>query len=161
MKPRPRGLDLENIPVGRFLGRGVDILKIRPEKRKVLVLVTATADRESLKNLDEYRDMLRITDIDLYVVSFGPRGISPASSSPARFNPHFFRKLVSETGGKFYLSGEYVFPEEFMNDLMSTLSNSYTVGFYVQSGSAPSTRSVQLKLARERIKVRHRKTLVF
>ena len=113
MKPRPRGLDLENIPVGRFLGRGVDILRTRSEKRKVLMLVTATADRESLKNLDEYRDMLRITDIDLYVVSFGPRAISPGSSSPARFNPYYFKKLVSETGGKFYLSGDYVFPSEF------------------------------------------------
>ena len=161
MKPRPQGLDLENIPVGRFLGRGVDILKARPEKRKVLLLVTATADRESLKNLDEYREMLRISDIDLYVVSFGPRGTSPASSSAARFNPDYFRKLVSETGGKFYLSAEYVFPEEFMNDLMSTLTNSYTVGFYVQPGSPPSTRSVQLELARKKIKVRHRKTLVY
>ena len=98
MKPRPEGLDLENIPVGRFLGRGVDILKVRPEKRKVLLLVTAIADRESLKNLDEYRDMLRITNIDLYVVSFGPRTGSPGASSTAQFNPHYFRKLVSETG---------------------------------------------------------------
>ena len=161
MKPRPRGLDLENIPVGRFLGRGVDILRTRSEKRKVLMLVTATADRESLKNLDEYRDMLRITDIDLYVVSFGPRVTSPGSSSPARFNPYYFRQLVSETGGKFYLSGEYVFPSEFMNDLITTLSNSYTIGFYVHPGSPPSTRSVQLEVAREKIKIQHRKTLVF
>ena len=48
-----------------------------------------------------------------------------------------------------------------MNDLMSTLTNSYTVGFYVQPGSPPSTRSVQLELARKKIKVRHRKTLVY
>ena len=161
MKPRPQGLDLENIPVGRFLGRGVDILRTRPEKRKVLMLVTATADRESLKNLDEYRDMLRITDIDLYVVSFGPRNPSPESSSVAHFNPYYFRKLVSETGGKFYLSGEYVFSREFMNDLMTTLSNSYTIGFYVHPGSPPSTRTVQLEVAREKINVQHRKSLVF
>ena len=160
MKPWPQGLDLENIPVGRFLGRGVDVLKTRPEKRKVLILVTATADRKSLKNLAEYRDMLRITDIDLYVVSFGSRVTSPGSSV-ARFNPYYFKQLVSETAGKFYLSARYVFPWEFMNDLMSTLSNSYTVGFYVQPGSPPSARSVQLELARKKIKVHHRKTLVY
>ena len=160
MKPRPQGLDLENIPVGRFLGRGVDVLKTRPEKRKVLILVTATADRESLENLAEYRDMLRITDIDLYVVSFGPRVTSPGSSL-TRFNPYYFKQLVSETAGKFYLSSKYVFPREFMNDLLSTLSYSYTVGFYVQPGSPPSARSVQLELARKKIKVHHRKTLVY
>ncbi len=161
MKPRPAGLDTENIPVGRFLGRGVDILKARPEKRKVLVLITATVDRESLKHLDEYRDMLRITDIDLYVVSFGPRGTSPGSSPTEHFNPSYFRKLVSETGGKFYLSGGYVFPREFMNDLMTTLSNSYTIGFYVHPGSPSSIRTVELEVAREKIKVKHRKALVF
>ena len=60
-----------------------------------------------------------------------------------------------------FLPSQYVFPREFMNDLMSTLSNSYTIGFYVHPGSPPSTRSVQLEVAREKIKVQHRKTLVF
>ena len=48
-----------------------------------------------------------------------------------------------------------------MNDLMSTLTNSYTVGFYVQPGSPRSTRPVRLEVAREKIKVQHRKTLVY
>ncbi len=161
MKPRPEGVDRENIPVGRFLGRGVDILKVRPEKRKVLLLITGTVDHESFRNLDEYREMFRISDIDLYVVSFGPREATSGLSATENFSPRYFKELVSETSGKFYLSSFYVFPSEFMNELMTTLSNSYTIGFYVHPGSPPSTRKVQLEVAREKIKVQHRRTLVY
>lgn len=161
MKPRPQGLDLENIPVARFLGRGVDLLRTRPEKRKILLLVTATVDRESLQHLGEYRDLLRISDIELYVVSFAPRTAAAGSSGTARFNPYYFNKLVTETGGKLYLSGEYVFPGEFMNDLTTTLAHSYTVGFYVQPGPRRAARTVRLEVDREKIKVQHRKQLVY
>ena len=161
MQPRPEGLDLENIPVARFLGRGVDLLRARPEKRKILLLVTATVDRESLQHLGEYRDLLRLSDIQLYVVSFAPRTAPSGSAATVRFNPYYFNKLVAETGGKLYLSGEYVFPGEFMNDLTTTLANSYTVGFYVQPGAQRAVRAVRLRIDRDRIKVQHRKHLVY
>ena len=56
-----------------MLGRGVDLLKDRSERRKILVLFTAVVDRESYKNLEEYRQLLRHENVDVYVVSFARR----------------------------------------------------------------------------------------
>ena len=163
MEPRPQHLETENIPVSRMLGRGIDVLRNRTAKRKILLLFAATADLESIRNLDEYRELLRRSDVDLYVVSFGPRqnSVSSHATMAQRANPFYFEKLVSETAGKFYLSGEFVFPREFMNDLMSTLSNTYTLGFYVEPDGSRAERTVRLQVDRRKCRVSHRKILVF
>ncbi|MFQ5739454.1 MAG: hypothetical protein ACE5JX_10630 [Acidobacteriota bacterium] len=162
LKPNVAFLDKENIPVGRMLGRGIDLIRERAEKRKVVVLFTTTVDRESLKHLDEYRQMFRLSDVDLYVVSFAPRSVSGAGVSQAeRSNRFYFRKLVGETSGRLYLSGEYVFPQEFIDDLMSRLSNSYTIGFYVKPNPEPLQYRVEIKVNRPKCDVTHRNLLVF
>lgn len=162
MTPHASGLDREHIPIGRMLGRGVDLLRERPEKRKVLVLFTKTVDRESLRNLDEYRQMLRRFDVDLFVISFASRATGSVGRSHAeKANAFFFKRLTDETAGRFYLTGEYVYLREFMDDLLSRLQNSYTLGFYVDSGESRSEYDVEIRIDRPGCDVTARRKLVF
>lgn len=163
MKPNVASLDKENIPIGRMIGRGVDMLRARPEKRKALVLFTTTVDHESIKHLHEYEEMLRLFDVDLYVVSFasGRSGSTFGRTHAEQVNAFFFRRLTEETSGKLYLTGEYVFLDEFMDDLRTRLENSYTVGFYVDADQERSEHEVELTINRPKCEANYRKKLVF
>lgn len=162
MAPNSTGIEKERIPVGRALARGVDLLRARPEKRKILVLFTTTIDRDSYRDLDEYREMLRARDLDLYVVSFAARfPTGPGFTFEEKMNTHYFRRLASETGGKAYISGEYVYVPEFMDDLMSRLANSYTIGFYIQPEKEPRPHSIRLKVRNDKIDVTCRQKIVY
>ncbi len=156
------GIMFDDIEVGRVVGRGVDLLRERPEKRKVLVLFTTTIDRESYGNLEEYQLMLRNVDIELYVISYAPRFVSGIGHTfTEKMNHYFFRKLVQETGGKALIVGEYAYLDELFTQLKGSLQNSYTIGFYVHPDKKVSEHEVELKLTREKCKVSHRKYLVY
>jgi len=162
MEPEFAGIVLNNIEVGRVLGRAVDVLKSRPEKRKVLLLFTRNIDRESYPNMDEYQLMLRNTDIDLYVVSIGPHFVSgPNHTFEERMNGPFFRALCGETGGRAYVTGEYTYLDELFTDLKGRLSNTYTAGFYVDTSHPVQEHELDVEVAREKSKVTHRKSLVY
>ncbi len=163
MKPNVASLDKENIPIGRMIGRGVDMLRARPEKRKALVLFTTVVDRDSINHLDEYEEMLRFFDVDLYVVSFarGRNASGFGSTHAEKINSLFFRRLTEETSGKLYLTGEYVFLDEFMDDLRTRLANSYTLGFYVDPVEERTEHEVELTIDRPKCEANYRKKLVF
>ncbi len=161
MTPNAAGFDKENIPVGRMIGRGVDLLRERPEKRKVLVLFTTIVDRESLGHMDEYQAMLRLYDIEFFAVSFASRPGGPGRSHPEQANAFFFKRLTDETAGRFYLTGEYVFLSEFMDDLLSRLQHSYTLGFYVEPGEQRTEHEIDIKIDRPKCDVSVRRKLVF
>jgi MoaA/NifB/PqqE/SkfB family radical SAM enzyme len=140
----------------------VDWLRNRSEKRKILILFTTTVDRESYGNLEEYRDMLREADIELFVISYAPNRPSGIGRSfEERMNPYFFKKLVAETAGWVYIVGAYVYLEDLFTDFKGRLNNHYTVGFYVDPLDSPREHEVQLEIERERCKVSHRKVLIY
>lgn len=162
LQPEFAGIVMNQIEVGRAVGRGVDLLRNRPERRKVLVLFTTTVDRESYQNLEEYQLMLRNTDIDLFVLSFAPRtALGSTYSFEEKMNTFFFRRLVSETSGWAYISGEYVYVDEFMTDLKARLGHSYTVGFYVEPEDEVAEHEIEIKVSRKKSEVTHRKFLVY
>ncbi len=162
MEPEFSGIVLNNIEVGRVLGRAVDILKARPDKRKVLLVFTKTIDRESYPNMDEYQLMLRNTDIDLYVVSIAPHFVTgPNYTFEERMNGPFFRALCGETGGRAYVTGEYTYLDELFTDLKGRLSNTYTAGFYVDTSRPVKEHELDIEVAREKSKITHRKYLVY
>jgi len=163
MSPNSIELMSEDIEVGRAFAFGLERLRKRPEKRKILVLVTTTVDRESYKNMEEYQETLRRNDVDLYVVSFAPR--FPAGSGTTfeeKMNRFFFLNLVEETGGKLYLSGEYAFIAEFTDDLKTRVENTYTLGFYPpEVGGEPSDHTIKIIARNDKISVTHRKKMVW
>ena len=162
MEPNWTGLDKENIPVARMLGRGVDLLKDRNERRKILVLFTAVIDRESYKNLEEYRQLLRHENIEVYVVSFARRFATGVGNTfEQRMNTYYFRNLVKETSGHFYISEELAYIDDVFVDLKSRLANSYTLGFYVEAGDEPSEHKVEIKILRGKSDITHRPILIY
>ncbi len=162
MKPHPSSTERRDIQLGRHLSWALDVMRERREKRKIIVLFTTTVDRESLPNLNEYKDMFRLSDAELYVVSFAlARPTGSQYSAEEKLNRHFFKQLAESTAGKLYLSGEHVFVEEFMNDLVTRLANSYTAGFYVDPEEERRERKVRLFVRDKKVKVTHRKTITF
>lgn len=162
MEPMSTGIVFNNIEVGRILGRGVDLLRDRQERRKVLLLMTTTIDRESYQNLEEYKLMFRNTNIDLYVISFAVRFPSGNNFSfEEKMNRFFFRDLVRETGGRAYITGEYTYFEDLFTDLKGRLLNSYTVGFYVRPSGKVEEHEIEIELDREDSEVTHRPILVY
>ena len=162
MQPNWTGLDKENIPVARMLGRGVDLLKDRNERRKILVLFTAVVDRESYKNLEEYRQLLRHENIEVYVVSFARRFVSALGNTlEEQMNTYYVRNLVKETSGHFYIAEELAYIDDVWVDLKSRLANSYTLGFYVEAGDEPTEHKVEIQILRGKSDITHRPILIY
>jgi hypothetical protein len=162
MQPNWMGMDKENIPVARMLGRGVDLLKDRNERRRILVLFTAAIDRESYKNLEEYRQLLRHENVEVYVVSFARRFASSTGTTfEQQMNTYYFRNLVKETSGHFYISEELAYLDDVWLDLKSRLTNSYTLGFYVEADNEPTEHEVEIKILRGKSDITHRPILIY
>lgn len=162
LQPHAEGVVFDQIKIGRVLGRGVDLLKAQPERRKVLFLVTRTVDRDSASDLEEYRLMLRNTGVDVFVLSLAPRFVSgPAKSYEEKVNAYFFQNLVKETAGRAYLAGEYKFAEDLFTDLKARLLETYTIGFYVEPDRQVKEHEVEIRVDREKCRVTHRKYLVY
>jgi hypothetical protein len=162
MTPNFSGVEKENIIVGRAMATGVERLRKRQEKRKLMVFMTTTVDRESYRDLEEYKDLLRACDVDLYVISFAQRFPSgPGTTFEEKVNRLYFDTLIKETGGKLYLSSEYAFISEFTDDIKTRLANSYTIGFYVTPSAQPQEHTVRLLARNEKVEVAHRKKLLY
>ncbi|GAB4108482.1 MAG: hypothetical protein Kow001_05950 [Acidobacteriota bacterium] len=153
------GVVFNNIQIGRALGRAVNLLERRPSRRKFLVAFTAAIDRDSYQNLEEYREMFRRSDIDLYTVAFAPRFATGTTHTfEEKMTGQYYRTLAGETGGRAYLVGEYAYLDELFTDLKGRISNAYTAGFYPPAGGPEF--EVKIRVAREGCSVTHRKRLV-
>ncbi len=161
MQPNSSEIVFDDISVGKAFAFGIQRLQKRQDRRKVMVLVTTTVDRDSYRNMQEYQEVLRGADIEFYVVSFAPRFPPPISTFEEKMNPLYFRNLVGETAGKLYLSGEYAFVSEFMDDLRTRLENTYTIGFYVESQKEPTEHEVRIEVRDPKVEVTHRKKVVY
>jgi len=162
MTPNSIEVSIDEPEVGRAFGYGLERLRNRPEKRKVLILMTTTVDQETYKNMEEYQEMLRRHDIDLYVISFAARNISgPGVTFAQTMSTTFFRNIVHETGGQLYLTGEYTKVSQFMDDLKTRLQNSYTIGFYATPGDEEAEHSIRIVARDEKVEVTCRKKMVF
>ncbi len=161
MEPNFTEIINNDIGVGKAFAFGIQRMQKRNDRRKVMVLVTTTVDRDSYRDMEEYQEVLRAADVELYVVCFAPRFPPSAASFEEKMNPFYFRNLVGETGGKLYLSGEYAFISEFMDDLKTRLENTYTLGFYVDAQKEPAEHEVRIEVRNPKVDVTHRKKLVY
>ncbi|MEE8587059.1 MAG: hypothetical protein V3T83_19635, partial [Acidobacteriota bacterium] len=101
-------------------------------------------------------------DVELYVISFAPRITSGLGRTHEEsMNRRYFRQLTGQTAGKLYLTGEYVFIDEFMDDLLVRLTNSYTAGFYVTPNDPPQAHKIEIRARHKKVKVTHRQSIVF
>ncbi len=161
MQPNFSEIFNDDVSVSKAFAFGIQRLQKRQDRRKVMVLITTTVDRDSYRNMQEYQEVLRAADIEFYVVSFAPRIPPSVSSFEEKMNSFYFKNLVGETAGKLYLSGEYAFISEFMDDLRTRLENTYTMGFYVERQKEPAEHEVRMEVRDSKVEVTHRKKVVY
>lgn len=162
MQPNFARVLFDQIRIGRVLGAGVDLLRDRREKRKVLLLFTTVVDRESLQHLEEFQGMLLRANIEPLIISFAPRFVSGVGASPEeRSNAFFFKSLVKGTGGDAWMTGEFGYLDSLFTELKGRLQNSFTAGFYVHADSAPRERDVEVRLKEKGAEVFHRETVFY
>ena len=76
-------------------------------------------------------------------------------------NTYYFRNLVKETSGHFYISEELAYIDDIWLDLKSRLTNSYTLGFYVEADDEPTEHEVEIKILRGKSDITHRPILIY
>ncbi|MEP6944423.1 MAG: VWA domain-containing protein [Acidobacteriota bacterium] len=106
--------------------------------RRAIVLVTDGEDRDSYYNIKQLMDLLRESDVQIYVVGL----VSDLSSegglitkSPQGKAKAFLEQLASETGGKAYFPKGVDELPQIGRDIASELRTQYSIG-YIPSNEA-------------------------
>ncbi len=161
LQPRSAGIVLDNIPVGRIMAKGLDMVRSRPERRKVLVIFSRTVDRETYQNQTEYREMFRESPVDLFWVAFAPRFPTEQGQFEEKMTGSFVRSLARETGGYAYVAAEFRYLDELFTELRGRLLVAYTIGVRVEPSSPSREHQLSVQVARKDCQVTHRPVLVY
>jgi Ca-activated chloride channel family protein len=101
-------------------------------KRRALILVSDGEDRNSFYNQQQLFDLLRESDVQIYVVGF-VRDLSSEkgfiTKSPQSKAKAFLEKLASETGGKAYFPASVSELNGIARDIASELRTQYSIGY--------------------------------
>lgn len=103
------------------------------KKRRALVLVTDGEDRNSFYNEQQLFELLRETDVQIYVIGFIgdlSREGGFISKSPQEKAKNFLEKLARETGGKAYFPTSTGELNGIALDIASELRTQYSVTYY-------------------------------
>jgi Ca-activated chloride channel family protein len=103
------------------------------KKRRALILVSDGEDRDSYYNEQQLFELLRESDVQIYVVGFvnelskegGFISKSPQSKAKA-----FLERLATETGGKSYFPNSVSELNTIASDIASELRTQYLVSYY-------------------------------
>ncbi len=101
-------------------------------KRRALILVTDGEDRDSYYKEAQLYDLLRETDVQIYVIGFinelGKEG-GFISKSPQGKAKAFLERLATETGGKVYFPNNLSELNGIATDIASELRTQYSIGY--------------------------------
>ena len=101
-------------------------------KRRALILVSDGEDRNSFYTQQQLFDLLRETDVQIYVVGFvkelsAEKGF--ITKSPQGKAKAFLEKLASETGGKAYFPADVSDLNGIAREIASELRTQYSIGY--------------------------------
>lgn len=162
LEPRSSGIVFNNIPVGRILAHALDLLRLRPEKRKALLCFFRTVDAETYRRREEYAEMFRQSDVDLYLVAFAPRFLAGRSGSvEERMTGAFCRSLAEETGGHAWVAEEFRYVDELFTEIQGRMTAAYTVGIRVTAEDPPREHRLEVRVRRKGCRVFHRPVLTY
>jgi Ca-activated chloride channel family protein len=103
------------------------------KKRRALILVSDGEDRDSFYNEQQLFELLRETDVQIYVVGFvGELSAEGGfiSKSPQSKAKAFLERLAQETGGKAYFPNSVGELNSIATDISSELRTQYLVSYY-------------------------------
>ncbi len=101
-------------------------------KRRALVLVTDGEDRDSFYKETQLYDLLRETDVQIYVIGFVNELSKDGgfiSKSPQGKAKAFLQRLSTETGGKVYFPNNLNELNTIASDIASELRTQYSIGY--------------------------------
>lgn len=108
------------------------------KKRRALILVSDGEDRDSYYNEQQLFELLRETDVQIYVVGFVNELSKEGgfiSKSPQAKAKAFLERLATETGGKSYFPNSLSELNTIAADIASELRTQYLVSYYPTNNS--------------------------
>lgn len=102
------------------------------KKRRALVLVTDGEDRDSSYKEQQLYDLLRETDVQIYVIGFVSELSKDGgfiSKSPQGKAKAFLERLATETGGKVYFPNSLEELNGIAQNISSELRTQYSIGY--------------------------------
>jgi Ca-activated chloride channel family protein len=111
-------------------------------KRRALILVSDGEDRSSFYTQQQLFELLRETDVQIYVVGFvkdlsAERGfITKSAQGKAK---QFLERLATETGGKAYFPGEVSELNGIAREIASELRIQYSIGYIPTNDKSDGT----------------------
>ncbi len=121
----------------------------RDRKRRALVLVTDGEDRDSYYKEAQLYDLLRETDVQIFVIGFVSELNKEGgfiSKSPQGKAKAFLQRLASETGGKVYFPDSLGELNVIAKDIASELRTQYSIG-YIPSNESLAKNYRNIKVA--------------
>ena len=106
---------------------------IADKKRRALILVSDGEDRDSYFNEQQLYELLRETDVQIYVIGFVgdlSKDGGFISKSPQSKAKSFLERLAQETGGKAYFPNSVNELNTIAADISSELRTQYLVSYY-------------------------------
>ena len=120
-------------------------------KRRALILVTDGEDRDSFYKEAQLYDLLRETDVQIYVIGFVNELSKEGgfiSKSPQGKAKAFLERLATETGGKSYFPNNLSELNGIASDIASELRTQYSIGYLPSDESlAKSYRNIKVTVA--------------
>ena len=120
-------------------------------KRRALVLVTDGEDRDSFYKENQLYDLLRETDVQIYVIGFVNELSKEGgfiSKSPQGKAKAFLERLATETGGKVYFPNNLNELNTIASDIASELRTQYSIGYLpTDDASAKDYRNIKVTVA--------------
>lgn len=121
------------------------------KKRRALILVTDGEDRNSYYNEKQLLDLLRESEVQIYVIGFiddlSKEG-GFISKSPQAKAKEFLERLASETGGKAYFPKSAADLPSLAREISSELRTQYSIGYIPSNDRKDGTyRSIKVAVA--------------
>ncbi|CAN5594016.1 hypothetical protein BH10ACI1_BH10ACI1_29550 [soil metagenome] len=112
------------------------------KKRRAIILVSDGEDRDSFYNEQQLFELLRETDVQIYVIGFiGDLSKEGGfiSKSPQAKAKAFLERLATETGGKAYFPSNVSELNTIATDIASELRTQYLVSYYPSNSKKDGT----------------------
>jgi Ca-activated chloride channel family protein len=116
--------------------------KMEDRKRRALVLVSDGEDRNSFYTEPQLFELLRESDVQIYVIGFVDDLDSEAGfirKSPKAKAKAFLEKLASDTGGRAYFPASVSELPEIARSIASELRTQYSIGYLPPNDVPPGT----------------------
>ncbi len=137
------------------------IIDAADPRRKAIVLITDGIDNASKLSLGEATSIARRTDVPIYTIGFSNSSLPARKNPDAGTNAEVLRRISAETGGNFYWIEDPDELKEAVVGIEDDLRTQYVLGYTPPKvGCDGSFRTIELKVGRDRYRVRARKGYV-